>query len=126
MEKQAVIYLRDKYKAQKLPLEIICDNMIRFYDNIDDKSHVNLIWDDDNEILSEIRLVGDQYNLAIGPVMVASVQYSEIQFINQYLDKKSAIEYLQEHKDQIGEDEYNKGIKLMARAIDEIRDYHFV
>lgn len=116
MEKQAVIYLRDRYKEKGLPIEIICDNMIRYFDNTNNRNSIKLMWDDEREILTEFRMNGENTNQKIHPIRLSSVQYSEIQYIDVFLDPETAVEYLKEIKDVIGQDDYDKGLELLKNA----------
>lgn len=128
MEKAGVIAIRDMYKAKKLPMRIVCDNMEIFYDNIKDQnSSIDIIWDDANEIFYAYRANLQPTLQKRYPVELTATTYENIQFIMVYLDPESAFDYIKTKVKNAEQKEVAKQIisngVYQDRSIDYIREH---
>lgn len=87
MEKQDVITIRDSLtgKNPKIPLHVICDNMIHYY-------HPDYImhWDDTKGILTGLKLTDDCTYDDFSRYTIISTSYENIQFIKAFHNEQSA------------------------------------
>lgn len=89
MDKVTVIKLRTDYKAKGAKLQVYADNGQQF-----EELHEFLIWDDENEILTAVRINPEHQSQFTNPIAIFSTTYEFIQYIEGLFEKDSAKEYL--------------------------------
>lgn len=115
MTKETVKLARETFG--KNPIRLIGDNMIVVWDNT--PNGVNLIWDDDNERVIYIaptmtdNLVG---STNVSPLTVEFFEYEQIQYMEGHLSKEDAMKYAISIKSTVGDDEYQKILKIISKG----------
>lgn len=96
------------------PLKITCDNMIIIWDN--SPNYPKVIWDDDNEELTILRSSTEDIQQGY-PFEILKTAYEHIQYIEAYVSPQNATQWLLDNKDVIGEEEYDRCMKLISQTI---------
>lgn len=112
MTKETVIRMREDFSTS--PLKITCDNMIIVWDN--SPNYPKVIWDDDNEELTILRSSTEDIQQGY-PFEILKTTYDHIQYIEAYVSPQTATQWLLDNKDAIGEEEYDRCMKLISQTI---------
>ena len=90
------------------------DNMVIKWDNT--SNYPDLIWDDDAETVTAFLPTTEDIQEGY-PFEVFVAAYEQIQYIEAYITPKDAIEWLQENKDLMGQENYDKAMKVVSQQI---------
>lgn len=93
MTKEQVVNFRDNVAKDKM-IKITCDNQHIFYDNI--AQYAPIIWDDDNEVFTVIRVNPDANAQIDYPYETVQTSYDMIQFMHCYDTTENAIKLMNE------------------------------
>ena len=96
------------------PIKITCDNMIVRWDNTG--TYPNIIWDDENEILTAFLPTTEDIQDGY-PFEIFTTEYEHIQYMEAYVDPKTATEWVEKNKNNMGEENYNKAMDMIKCQI---------
>ena len=112
MVKDSIIKMREAFSTS--PIKVTFDNMVVRWDHT--QNYPDMIWDDDNETVmvfsASTEDIQDGY-----PFEVFMSTYEHIQFMEAYVDPKTAIEWLEENKGTMGDKNYELAIKQVKQQI---------
>ena len=117
MTKEAVLKAREIFGNERI--RVVCDNMIIAYDNM--PGGVPVVWDDDNEQLLWFKADTGNDMGDTCPLEVTFTEYEHIQYMEGHLTKQAAMEIAAKYKDKLGDEYYDRLIKLIAQASGAIR-----
>lgn len=96
------------------PIKVTCDNMVVRWDHTG--TYPDLIWDDDAETMTAFSATTEDIQDGY-PFEVFITSYEHIQYMEAYATPKTAIEWLEEYKTILGDENYNKAMKQVKQQI---------
>lgn len=112
MTKDSIIKMREAFSTS--PIKITCDNMIVRWDHTG--TYPDLIWDDDAETLTAFSATTEDIQEGF-PFEVFVTGYDHIQYMEAYVDPKTAITWLEQNKGSMGDENYNRALKQVQQQI---------
>ena len=113
MTKEQIVNFRDKVAKDKM-IKIVCDNQHIFYDNI--AQYPPVIWDDDNETFTIIRVNQDAGGHDKYPFETVQTSYEHIQFIHCFDTTETAIKLMNELGSGLTDEQMKHFKKYLAEA----------
>lgn len=96
------------------PLKITCDNMIVRWDHT--AVHPDIIWNDDEETMTVFAATTEDIQDGY-PFEVLVANYEQIQYIEAYITPKDAMEWLEENKSSMTDENYKRTLKYISQSI---------
>lgn len=95
------------------PLQVICDNMVTFYDNC---GRDVVIWDDAKEVAIVFRPNG-QFEQDAYPFEIMYTPYEYIEFMKSYRSPKDSAMWLEKNKSKLSAERYEVAKGILKESI---------